>query len=455
MQIKTRITIQFIVVVTFLFAIVFSIIYYSSANYRRTEFYERLQNKALTTVHLFAQMDQVDSTMMRLIDRAQKDKLRFENISIFNKQGRILYQSTDTLPPFYTEKLISEVREKKELRYTDSDFEILGVHYTTDGDDLVVFASAFDLFGFSKLANLRRTLLILFFFLITVVAIMGSLYSGRALKPLLNLVREVESIDVNRFNTRIVTSKSTDEIGRLVVAFNDLLDRIQNAFQLQKIFVSGASHELKNPLTSITSQLQVVLLKDRQNDEYKTLIQSILEDIQNLNKTTMDLMEFARLNYENEISMSEIRVDDIVWQSTEDILKNNKVYRIHVNFRNMPEDANKLIIRGNAALLKIAFVNIIDNACKFSVDHTCNVQLEIEEGKLIILFIDKGIGLSQSELELIFEPFYRANSTTELKGHGIGLALTKKIIQLHNAFISVESKIGDGTSFRIQLPVGR
>jgi signal transduction histidine kinase len=452
MQIKTRITIQFIVVVTVLFAIVFSIIYYSSANYRKREFYERLSNKALTTVSLFASLAEVDSTMLRLIDRAQKDKLRFENTSIFNEHGRIVYQSTDTIPPFYTAERIKEVKEQGDAEFTVADFEIVGRYYEAGPTWFVVFSSAYDLFGFSKLANLRRTLLILLLFLITVLAIMGSIYSGRALKPLLNLVHEVEGVDVRKFNTRLKSENSNDEIGRLVISFNNLLDRIQNAFQLQKIFVSGASHELKNPLTAITSQLQVVLLKDRQNEEYKKLLQSILEDIQNLNRTTIDLMEFARLNYEEEVNTTAVRIDDIIWQSTEEILKNNKNYKINVNFRNMPEDANRLLVKGNQALLKIAFTNIIDNACKFSADHTCIIELNYTDNSNVVTLTDHGIGLTPQEAALIFEPFYRANSTAERKGHGIGLALTKKIFQLHQVDVSVKSEEGKGTEFTVQMP---
>jgi signal transduction histidine kinase len=215
--------------------------------------------------------------------------------------------------------------------------------------------------------------------------------------------------------------------------------------------VSGASHELKNPLTSITSQLQVVLLKDRDSEEYRQIIKSILEDISNLNKTTVDLIEFARLNYENQIQVTDTRIDDVIWTCREHFAKTNPEYKIKIVFADMPEDENWLIVKGNAALLKIAFINLMDNACKFSGNKTCTIKLVARENLVDLSFSDTGSGIPQVQLPYIFEPFYRGNSTSETSGHGLGLALTRKIIQLHKAIISVDSQLKVGSTFSIRF----
>lgn len=450
MQIRTKLSLQFLLVVTVILLSGFEIIYYSSSNYREDELFRRLKNKAITSADIFISVEQIDSTMLRIFDRTQKDKIPFEIIRIFNEQGREVYTNSDTATFTVTREQLMTVKSEGSLRFSEGPFEILGVSYNNEGNHFVVFAGGIDTFGLSKLGNLRRTIWILVAILISIVAIAGWVYAGRALKPLTKVIEEVKALEVNRMDLRIEESRSRDEIGRLIETFNTLLGRIENAFNLQKLFVSGASHELKNPLTSITSQLQVALINERSNEEYKALIASILEDIKNLNRTTRDLIEYARLNYENSIAMKEVRLDDILWYCKEVFTKNNPACKVNLSFTNMPEDDRHLIIMGNEGLLRIAFLNFIDNACKFSGNKTCSIVLVF--GQYIeVLFKDEGIGLETEEIKLIFEPFYRSNNTAEMKGHGIGLALTKKILDLHGTPITIKSKKQEGSTFSLKF----
>ena len=451
MQIRTKLTLQFIVVVTLIILFGFGIIYYSSYKYREDEFYQRLENKAKTSAEIFVSVKQIDSTMQRILDRTQRDKLPFENISIYNNLYREIYTTNDSLVFTVNEELFNEVIKSEGKKITQNGFEIFGTTYRDKGNNFVVFAGAIDQFGFTKLKNLRHTLTLLFLFIVSIVAISGWIYAGKALQPLSEVINEVEKMNVERLDTRLKQSKNKDEIGHLIATFNTLLDRLDNAFKLQKIFVSGASHELKNPLTSITSQLQVSLLNERNVSEYKNTVTSVLEDIKNLNRTTHDLMEYTRLNYENEIQLQDLRIDDLLWDCRDYFYKTRPEYKVNIHLENMPEDENKLIIKGNEALLKIAVTNLIDNACKFSEAKTCDVFLLFNVGHVLLNFTDKGIGLTPEESALAFEPFYRANSTSETHGTGIGLALTKKIIQLHNAKINLVSVKNMGTTFTLNF----
>ncbi|MBL7933099.1 MAG: HAMP domain-containing histidine kinase [Bacteroidia bacterium] len=450
MQIRTRLSLQFMLVVTIILISGFGIIYYSSAQYRESELYRRLENKAITSAEIFIFVEQIDSTMLRIFDRTQKDKIPFEVIRIFNDDGREVYSSSDSTSFAVTEEYINEVKKKNKAHFADGLFEIIGLTYSDNQNRFVVFAGGIDLFGRSKLGNLRQSILILLAVLISIVAVSGWVYAGRALKPLSNVIDEVKKLDVDKMEVRLHQRKSRDEIGRLTETFNSLLGRIENAFRLQKIFVSGASHELKNPLTSITSQLQVVLMNDRSNEQYKEILTSILEDIKNLNRTTRDLIEYARLNYENEVGLKEVRIDDVLWFCKDTFQKNNPNCKVNLSFTNMPEDEQKLILMGNEGLLHVAFINFIDNACKFSQNKTCHIQLEVSN-IIKISFRDEGIGLDPEEIKLIFEPFYRSNNTAEIKGHGIGLALTKKILDLHGCPVKIESRKNVGSIFTLNF----
>lgn len=451
MQIRTRLTLQFILVVTLIILFSFGVLYYSSSNYRRNEFAQRLESKATNTFDMFLNYRQADPAMLIIFDRSQKDKLPRENIRIYDEQNRQIYNSNDSNVVEVSPDMIDKVRRTGQMTSSPAPFELLGLRYTNNDRVYVVFSCAIDKYGLSKLNNLRVTMILLFFLIISIVAFAGWIYAGRAMRPLSEVINDVEKINVESLDKRLTVSQNHDEIGRLIDTFNFMLERVEKSVMLQRLFVSGASHELKNPLTAITSQLQVVMLSDRSNEEYRVILRSVMDDIRKLNRTTLDLIEYARLSYEDEIQTSPVRIDDIIWSSRDYYLGNNPNCRVLLNFGTMPEDEKKLIMTGNEALLKVAFNNLIDNACKFSENKTCRIFLDVRDEQIEISFRDNGVGMDPAEIALIFEPFYRANNTAEVRGHGIGLALTRKIIQVHKARINVESKKGAGTNFTLSF----
>src|SRR5690606_7623614 len=126
-------------------------------------------------------------------------------------------------------------------------------------------------------------------------------------------------------------------------------------------------------------------------------------------------------------------------------------YEVAIGYNENLQDISGLTTEGNEYLLKTAFVNLIENACKFSSDHRCEVSISQESGRIEIDFSDKGIGISEEDFEHLFTAFYRGKNGNLTEGNGIGLALTKKIIDLHQGNIQVQSSKDFGTTFRIIL----
>jgi signal transduction histidine kinase len=453
MQIRTKLTLQFILVVSLIIAFSFGTIYYSSSNYRKREFYTRLESKANITFDMFLNYKRADPTLLILFDRSQKDKLPGECILIYDQNLNLMYQSIDSIPIEIDESTLKKLRTTGRIEYSQKVYEILGLRAVQAAKPVYILSMAIDKYGFSKLNNLRITLAILIVLIISIVAIAGWIYSGRALSPLTNVINQVEKINIESLDKRLNTGKNKDEIGRLIDTFNTMLDQIERSVQLQRLFVSGASHELKNPLTSITSQLQVVLMSDRSNQEYKTILNSIIEDIKRLNRTTHDLIEYARLSHNDEVQFSKVRLDDVLWQCRDIFLSSHANCKVSLHFNDLPSNEADLIVNANEALLLVAFNNLIDNACKFSANQSCNITFTVISGSLEIKFSDTGKGMSPQELMYIFEPFYRANNTAEVKGHGLGLALTKRIVDVHGATIKVHSQSGKGADFTVNFKV--
>jgi signal transduction histidine kinase len=263
----------------------------------------------------------------------------------------------------------------------------------------------------------------------------------------MNQVQEISPLDLSK---RLQDAQQPDEIGKLITIFNGMLSRIESAFSLQRTFVANVSHELKNPLTKVTSQLEVTLLKDRDQEEYKKLIESVLEDIRELNQLSNSLLELARLSRdEGSFTMTRVRLDEIFWEVRENVLQTDPTYQILFEIEKMPEDETGLYVNGNTHLLKTAIRNVIENACKFSPERKAWVSLHCDHNILSLHIRDNGPGIAEEDLGRVFQPFYRADATSKTKGYGIGLSLSQRIISMHKGSLTVESKVGEGTLVKI------
>ena len=134
------------------------------------------------------------------------------------------------------------------------------------------------------------------------------------------------------------------------------------------------------------------------------------------------------------------------------VISENSKLRVNLNFDSFPENEEQLSVFGNEQLLMIALKNIIDNACKFSGSKPIRVELKSDDENVKIQISDQGIGIPEEDIENIFQPFYRGKNANYTAGYGIGLALTSKIIELHNGKISVESEVSKGSMFTTVLP---
>ncbi len=451
MQIRTRLTLQFTILVSTIVLIAFMSIYFFTYQFSEREFNRRLKEKAITSAILLIKVEGVDSALLQVIDRAKRDNLYRETVRIYDHEDKEIYFSGDTTR-FLSSAAIENIRKYGEQRLKKSGFDVIGVLFRDKGSDYVVVAAGVDINGAARLEDLQALLTIAYLILTAVVFISGWIYSGRALRPIKRIMNEVKSISPQNLDQRLKESPYEDEMGKLILIFNELLGRIAKAFQVQKMFVSNVSHELKNPLTNITSQLEVTLLKERSKEEYKQTIESVLEDIRGLNQLSNSLLELARLNREQDsFTMNRVRLDEIIWDVRDFISTIDLTYRIEVSIHEMPEDENKLTVLGNPHLLKIAFQNIVENACKFSGNKQAKITLTSVKDELVVEVSDQGPGIEKKDFNNVFEPFFRTDATSKVKGYGIGLSLSHRILSIHKGRIELDSAPGKGTIVKVVL----
>jgi len=252
---------------------------------------------------------------------------------------------------------------------------------------------------------------------------------------------------------RLDEGKGRDEIAELSITFNNMLERLERSFETEKNFVDNASHQLRTPLASIIVELEVALTKTRTNEEYQSLLGSILTESEKLNHIISGLLDMAQINRDESAMLTGVvRLDELLWDIRDKVSKEIPESKVQISLANLPSNSDELVIYGNKYLLDIALYNLIENACKFSGNKEVLVHLLSSPSGTLITIRDKGIGIPPEEVKEVSKSFYRAKNAASFKGSGIGLALSEKIIRMHKATFEIESQLGKGTSIQILFP---
>ncbi len=448
MNIRTRLTLLFVLLVASILLLFSVSVYYLYDQFRQQEFEQRLEEKALTTVRLREDVGEVP--------QADLPVMADEQITIYNNQGRVLYSQGSKRPRFpVTPSFLQKIPPKQSRYVRLGDIEAVGVRYQNHRkESFVILAAGSDRYGFSKLERLRQILIFGWILCLFIVGIAGYLFATDALRPVAELIAQVNSISATNIHERLRVGRQRDELADLARTFNALLSRLEKAFVSQKSFVSHASHELRTPLTVMMGQIEVTRLQTRSSQEYEASFDALLDEVKNMIRLVNGLLELARASSDvATLNYQPVRIDELLWQAQSQIIQKRPNYQIDIDFENLPDQEEDLVILGEESLLQTAFQNLMENGCKYSPDESVAVRLSFEPGQVHLTFANRGYGISTADLPHVFEPFYRSESTMTIQGHGIGLALTQRIIELHRGQIKVESTVGKETKFRITLPL--
>jgi signal transduction histidine kinase len=409
----------------------------------------------MTTGSLLSQSAVFDQQLILKIDASTT--LAMENKTVqaydFHNDRKYIYSDSVSDTNYFDKAILDKARSRGDVYFTIGNREGIAHYYHDKNFGMVIVAAALDEEGKKKLHQLKFILLLSFAGGILIAVAAGYFFSKRLLIPLRKIADEVNAISVQNLSGRIKSGSSNDEWNYLSVTLNQLLNRLQESFDIHRRFISNASHELLTPLTSISSQLEVSLNRDRGAAEYRAVMESISQDVHQLGRLTQTLLEFARASGDpNGLEIDLVRIDEILLALPGEITKLNKFYSVILTFKELPEEDEKLLVFGNEALLLTAIKNIVVNACKYSDNHQAKVKLYFQENVITISIEDEGKGIPDSELENIFQPFYRVDDKNINQGFGLGLSLAHQIIRLHKGKIWIKSEINKGTTFSIALP---
>lgn len=453
MKIRTALTLRYTCITAAVFLVFITAIYCVNEHSRSSAFFRNLKSEAITKAHLFLN-NQADAATMQSIYLNNKKFIDEVEVAVYDTNFHMLYHDAlqnDIIKE--TPEMIKRIIQKKEIDFYIDKYQGVGIIYTFEGKEYIVTAAAYEGYGYAKREILEETLVLLLVSGLSVLIIVGYIFARSSLAPIRGIVKETESITASQIDKRLPVKNEKDELGELSLTFNALLDRLEKSFNSQKMFISNVSHELRTPMAALSAELDLALQKERTPEQYQNAIHNALQDSQRVIKLIDGLLNLAKADYAPEqIKREEVRLDELLLDARELVLRAHPDYHIELVFEQEADDDKVLTVIGNSYLLTTAFVNLIENNCKYSQNRTSFIRISFWEQWSIIRLSDDGVGMSEKDKENLFQLFYRGENKEIASGYGIGMTLAHKILSLHKGEISVFSHQGEGTTYIVKLP---
>ncbi len=283
-------------------------------------------------------------------------------------------------------------------------------------------------------------------------AICGAFLASRALRPVSRMTQTAQEIGESDLSQR-VDVKSEDELGRLALTLNHMIERLESAFNRQRQFTADASHELRTPLSVIQGESTLALKEDRTTEEYRKSLELISQEVTYMASIIDKLLVLARTDAGKEpLNVTEVNLKNLVEEIAPDIEVLAQEKKQQFKLGSMEE----IRVKGDNAKLRAVFLNLLQNAVKYT-DNEGEISISVfsKDHEATVAVSDTGIGISTEHLPLIFERFYRVDKARSRSegGTGLGLSIAKQIVEAHGGRIEVESQLGKGSQFRIILPL--
>ncbi len=430
------------------------LVYFFAERLSSQDFYKRLDIRAVMVAQQnFPQnagaSDLIKDLRKEYLERLPNEKEYFKVID--RNQNHNVIEEINLPEPFYR-----DIFSNQQAVYHKGDVYYAGILYRQNGKSIIVVVSAKNEYINRQLTNLRSILLVGFVLSTVLIFALGWFFSKQIFLPIRKMTQKVRNINTENLHLRLNIGKNKDEVSDLAVTFNNMLDRLETSFESQNNFVSNASHELSTPLTSIIGEAELALQKVRSPERYQEAMNIILKEAERLKAIIQSLLNLAQTGFDGKRQIQEtLRADELVWMAKSSVDRIYPDNRVRIDYTLLPEDDEKLKIRGNEHLLVLALTNILLNACKYSENKEVVVAIAASNTRLFLIVKDQGIGIPEQELRYIYDPFFRASNTGEVKGYGIGLPLARNIIRLHNGELNVTSVVDKGTEVQMSFPIDK
>ncbi|WP_312764492.1 HAMP domain-containing sensor histidine kinase [Epilithonimonas sp.] len=429
------------------------LVYFSIVNFSHQRFYELLKIRATTIVQIEKSKEHLDIPENHILNSMNDEELPMEKDYVFAvpTDSNFSQISKEVHIP---DSFFKNIVRKGEANYNDKEFYYIGQSFRSENKEYIAIASAKNHYVVYYLGYLKRTLITCMILSLFFSMIFSFYLSKTLFRPILKITGKVKEISSENLHLRLEPHPGNTELNELVDTFNDMLNRIETSFETQNHLIGNVSHELRTPLTSIMGEADVALSINRSEEHYRETLQIILNEAEKLDRKIKALLMIAQTGFDGKIQkMDKVRMDQLLWDVIDTAKRINSKNNVYMDISMLPDNPKKLKVQGNEQLLHLAMANIINNGCKYSNFQQVKVSLGATDDHLYIIIKDSGIGIPDSEMDKIYDPFFRASNTKNYEGYGIGLPLARNIIRMHNGELLVNSKINVGTTVQIRFPI--
>lgn len=453
-SIRVKLTIWYICVLAFIVGAFALITYSSFVSVLHQETDENLTEMA-QTLSASIKAEKNDGEPTRKPDEIVKeslDEFRFRDyqFAVFTNDDRFISSTTDGKLPPGLALIDKEKFGDVSINGTTFRTHVLPFHVENHNYKLYVFHSLEDDIALD--ARIRRTFYLIAPLLLLFAGLGGYFLVGESLKPIAAIGDRAKQISATNLHERLPIANAKDEIGNLAIVFNELLDRLDVEFDRQRRFMADASHELRTPLAIIRGESEVALSKDsRSSSDYQESLQVVNDESKRLTKIVEDLFTLARADAGKlKANLENLYLDELVSECV-------RLIRTLADKRNLTIEFNgdETQIKGDEALLRRLFLNLLDNAIKYNID---GGSIKINVVNTSVTISNTGEEIPTDQQKSIFDRFYRVEKSRMQKnetitgGAGLGLSIARRIAELHNAELKYSRSDDNENVFSINFP---
>lgn len=452
MKIRNKIQLYFSVTSILLVGVMFLVVFWLFSEYREEDFQQRQKDKIITTLQFITEIEKYEKELTESIDRLNINSLLNEKLLIFDKTKKLIYSSLDDVPIGYSNKLLEELNERNEwIEMKDGLYDVVAIYFTSNNNSYYGISKAYDEFGYTKLIYLRSVLIIVFIVFTILIVLLSTYFANLISSPISKLAALLEKY---RIGEKLITNNittNTYEIEYLNAKFDELVSRTNNAYNFQKNSIHHISHQLKTPITILISELERIK-QTIESDSIKKDIDKQIVKTKSLAEVINTLLEISKIETGQQLEKNSIRTDEVIFDCISELNMIYPEFIFEVNYIPSTPKAESLVIKGNEMLIRQAFQNLLNNCISYSNGKNAEIIIDAsQEQELKISFINVGKPVSKEEEKYLFSHFFRGENSHKKIGFGLGLVLTKNIIDLHDGIISYNNSSKNINIFEVEF----
>ncbi len=453
MKIRNKILLYFSASTIVLVGVLFITIYWLSAEYREEEFQQRQREKILTSLRFISEIEKEEKELTAAVDRLTINSLLNEKLLIFDENKKLIYSSLDDVSISYSRNLLNSLNfDNTWIEGKDGLYDVVAIYFQSKGKGFYGISKAFDQFGYSKLEFLRNSLVIIFIFFSALILVLSIYLSNIISKPIIRLAELLGAYKLGSLFDMQPIDTNTDEIVFLKDRFLELTERTNNAYLFQKNSIHHISHQLKTPIAILISEIERIIRRDLKSEVHSDL-KVLLSKAISLSNIINTLLEIAKIESGYSFNTESHRIDEIIFDSIAELNTLNPDFLFEVNYIPDVSDDAGLIVYVNELLIHQVFQNLLNNCINYSDNKRAMILLDSSDNRFLkVLIKNEGKTMSEKEAEFLFEYFFRGENSHGKMGFGLGLTLSKTIMDLYGGKILYRTEGMHTNVFEVQFP---